>query len=245
MNASRNRIFWCLLVGLWSIGGLAMTQERSFGEDKAEPPEEINFNTERQTNEPRPFRGFVVWVGDGVKNDGVEPKGRFVARGEFLTDNGDIRQYPKAKTDGYVVNFPNLKPGDIVPLFGAAYRLKGSSNNSLLFSRSPAAQIPKEAIVTKDAYPFVFGYERELHGAVFQASYDKNKDGKERVTVKIHYISSPRTGRFTENKVGPQTVQVGDVVKLNEIQHRVVNIVAPDPKKKIIGWFEIEQKPVK
>jgi len=255
MNALHNRVFWFLLVGIYLMGSLAMTQGVFFGQKEAEEPPQ--YLTLESRSRPRPFQpGFEGWAGGVSKQDS-----KTVARGAFVDATEDSRVYPHAKADAYQLRFPELQEGDIVPLFGAVYRVasmspgaKGestapgtASGDTVSFQRLPSGElrVPEGATVTKDAYVFTFGKGGggKLHGVSFQASYEKTDGGKEKLTIDVSPHQRQEGNRIVKDRGGPQTVQVGDVVQLGGVRHRVVNVVPPDPKKKIIGWFEVAQKP--
>ena len=57
----------------------------------------------------------------------------------------------------------------------------------------------------------------------------------------LEVVSRNEIGR--RMRVVPQTVRVGDFLKLGDQSHRIVKIVPPDTDSKVMGWFEFNLEP--
>ena len=202
----------------------------------------------------RPMQFSSSVRAEGFVGGVYEEKQKTFARGvsvRFSHDGG--KTYPRGKSDGYVVEYPDLVTGDTVPLIGGFYRALGMSGSgrgtSVVFEKLKAHETPESWMSSKDTYVFPFGLGGSgwLHKARFVATIaDMPEDeapAMPAVDVKILSYYRKVNGVGVSGSGRTQTVSVGDLIELGEFKHRVVSIVRPEPKKKIVGWFAVQQIP--
>lgn len=159
----------------------------------------------------------------------------------------------------YSVTIANLLVGDVIPIGLGVYRVdsmtpgpyKADSTATIVcrFLDNP----PEGATVTEGALSFPFNgwgknedarINTHFHGRRFRAKFVAS-EGNQPDAVQV-YVVEP-TGRDEQGILHGRefiyTVREGDLLKVGKYTHRVVNIVPPDPKTNVIGWFEVNLEP--
>jgi len=201
---------------------------------------------------PGPFSSSAR--AEGFVDRVYEEKQKIFARGVSVRFSHDAgKTYPRGKSDGYAVGYPDLVAGDTVPLIGGFYRVLSMSGSgrgtSVVFEILDSHETPESWKSSKDTYifPLGLGGSSWLHQACFVATVaDMSGDGTPAVpAVDVKILSYYRkvNGVGVSGSGRTQTVRVGDLIELGEFRHRVVSIVRPEPKKKIVGWFAVQQIP--
>ncbi|MCI0455677.1 MAG: hypothetical protein L0Z62_01690 [Gemmataceae bacterium] len=140
--------------------------------------------------------------------------------------------------------FPTLRRGEIVPMFGALYRVELPGN---LLVRLKAEDVPKGIGVEKDS--FVIPLRREEAGSG-QITYRTAKDQYIGKTVFVTSIL-PAEGKDGQpvahikiddirNKAQP--IRRGDELKLGETTWIVRSVVPRDSDRQLLGWVELGRK---
>ena len=161
----------------------------------------------------------------------------------------------------YKVVHPQVRRGDIIPVVRGIYRVESMTPGRRERGRENPASVtcrrvdnpPMGVALKEGGYTFPFNRPdglkdpntrssftgRGTNYTTFSAKYQRG-EGNARDAVRM--IVS--TG--LELRGGPtlhQTVRVGDVIDFGRQRHRLVNIVPPDPKNHVAGWFEVRVEP--
>lgn len=138
---------------------------------------------------------------------------------------------PAVKSNDYSVTYPDLKPGDVIPIFGTVYRV-AFAGRPIRLKWVKESDLPKEARFEDDSYLVPVGGSGQLRGLPFLFKEIKTveTDGK---TVHRAVID-----RY------PKSYGRGDDFEIGDHLYRVRNVVPPDKKSGIIGWLELAPVPV-
>ena len=118
---------------------------------------------------------------------------------------------------------------------------------------------PEGVVLTPGTYPYPFRpVTNEYSDVVHCKLYDTPFRGtlvpaQDDQPPAVDVVVFERTGRSSqlqgaERKEVHSTLKVGDLLIVSNraglaLKHRLVNIVPPDPEKRVIGWFEINIEP--
>jgi hypothetical protein len=145
---------------------------------------------------------------------------------------------------------------DIVPLFGHLYQFahfggpEEFEHDGRIFAvtmkRVTDKEILKECDIDPKSVVVVVNKDVRFDSTIDKAQMDfievkniaRKADGKKELTATIktdYFLRQDRPG-ITTGDIETRTVKVGDVVKDKERVFTVKNIVAPDPKRHLVGW---------
>jgi hypothetical protein len=155
-------------------------------------------------------------------------------------------------------NGPNCAQSDIVPLFGHLYQFahfggpKEFERDGRIFAvtmkRVTDKEILKECDIDPKSVVVVVNCDVRFPSTIDKAQMDsiavktiaRQTDGKKELTatIKTDYFLRQDSPGIATDDIETRTVKVGDVVKDKERVFTVKNIVAPDPKRHLVGWVE-------
>lgn len=158
------------------------------------------------------------------------------ATGTFINGNLHLKKYG-------TVAYPPLKNGQIVPMFGALYRVESAAficELKLIESKDlpPGISFQYDSFFIPIRHPEFGGETREkglnrLHCEKIVA----DKDQKQTPVAELRIDISEPT-----RSAGNAQVREGDILVLGEFGHRVRKVVPADTKTKVIGWVEFDTK---
>jgi len=226
---------------------LAATPDNSL-EDS---PQLLQLQGAMQADDPRYRHGVIVKASIGAELRKVivgEDGDGWVAQGvQFVSG-------PSESLANWF-KYPDLRVGDIAPMLNYVYRIESITpgNNQTApavvnLTRLPweDVAIPSAQHIGKDTYVFVLGPNGggKLAGIDLVADLVESTDGEAtaiRLSVPVSYYI--REGIGTKLAASTQTLRVGDIAKIGDVAHKVVNIVAPDKSTGMLGWFELAREP--
>lgn len=130
------------------------------------------------------------------------------------------------------IGFPALRQNEIVPLFGALYRVE-SAFPPLKLLRLKAEDVPKGIAVEKDSVVIPMmrdaaGFGKVGSTTVFVTSIAAANEDGPIAKVKINDI-----------RKNAEEVRPGDVLQLDDSKWTVRAVVPPDAKQHVLGWVEL------
>jgi len=145
---------------------------------------------------------------------------------------------PNARRDKHHIGYYKLPQGSIVRVFDGLYRVNG-----ITFTRLGKREYPKgvSADAMKGTYWIPVSGSTNLYSVILVVKkIVTDDDGNLTATLQVSCanVSAKKVPR-------KQQVKVGDLILMGDNAHRVRQIVASDPKKKLIGWVDFDQSPVK
>jgi len=158
--------------------------------------------------------------------------------------------------DDYHYYLPPLRKGDIVPIYGYFYRVKElfdrdaakapRSGDSVHLEWVKDEELPKGLRVEVSSY--IVPLHRDRNGQTYvndrfvlvDALHGPKDDKPASASVRL---DSPLEVRELKQQ-DRATVQEKDVLLIADKAYRVLRIVPRDPKTRVIGWIELEFRPV-
>jgi hypothetical protein len=153
---------------------------------------------------------------------------------------------------------PDCAQSDIVPLFGHLYQFahfggpeefeRDGRIFAVTMKRVTDKEILKDCDIDPKSVVVVVNKDVRFDSTIDRAQMDfievkniaRKADGKKELTatIKTNYFSRQEKPGIYNYDFETLTVAVGDVVKDKERVFTVKNIVAPDPKRHLVGWVE-------
>jgi hypothetical protein len=156
------------------------------------------------------------------------------------------------------MQYPRLKQGDIVPLFGHLFRVSrlidrwpefdAKSKDSIELERLADKEIPPDIAVRPDSFVIPLrwqhsGGEAALHETrVDVCSIALSQQGEKKSPVAHIKITEGPDNRKVLG--GEATLRRGDILLMGDVGHRVRNVVPRDEERGIIGWLELDSRPL-
>ena len=216
----------------------------------ADPPKDFQVITVRVDNSST-GRTFVDQEHDLFMPGPVRPGMGGEMEGHRLTL---FTGYLKARGTASV-QYPPLRAGDIIPMFGRLYRTGTPEYRSVVFTYlkpdeyPPGVTVAEKSFVVPITRAAVVDNHSNLEGNQLYAwQIDPPAGGKGAASATFEIW--PPDGQLGEkDRILTATVKVGDILMLpiksplgKEAGHKVLAVIPPDPKTRVIGWVEFEPK---
>ena len=179
-------------------------------------------------NRPLPMvMGF-----DGYASRVRTERGKSYIKIYMIARHNEGRFFPQAKADRYRVSYSNVNSGDIVRILDGVCRIGHLSPFTLTRMSEPG--LPDVSIASKRTYTIPFAGHARLHRRTITTADEHKTDEQGRPEITVLVVGrAPNHGR--------QRVREGDLLWIGRHAHRIEMIVASDPKRKLVGWCDINQ----
>ncbi len=189
----------------------------------------------------RDFQGHVAQVVEDARGDDV-------ARGTHI--------HPAYLCQGrhlgwaFGVLYPDLKVGDVVPALGHVFevaRTGGGKRPDVLLRKLKGDKVPRGAATSADALAVPMSKDGRgqffLHGNCTKVETIKppSKAGEQPHADIAVLVSLP----LIDEQMWVYTrARPGDMVLFGRAAHKVLAVVPPDVKTRVIGWVELDPDPI-
>lgn len=135
----------------------------------------------------------------------------------------------------------SLQEGSIAvffsPTHSTVYELKVLKNDYVELVKLPPSELLDHISVPAKSYCVPLGEDAEnnatLQGVDFHPVYVPRKGDK------------PARVAFVKVREGRYVAAEGEAVPFRDVKHKILKIVAPDPKHKVSGWVALDPEPIR
>jgi hypothetical protein len=148
-----------------------------------------------------------------------------------------------------MVDYADLEEQDILPLFGYLYRVSGIIGDRSIGFQWVGNHFRQGITFEPGSFPiplcrkklaYTFGMARLHDTDVFVEKIERREQrDKGAAVAEIRLVPFRRPGSVETVHVRP-----GDVLTIGKAAHKVRNVVPRDPKLHVIGWVELDPKPM-
>jgi hypothetical protein len=235
MNPSTLRALWPWFVIAAAIACLAAEPPQEPDEDGARPAK--LYVRGALVGEPMPT-GIAWHHKGGFFDSGTRPNGDVLWIASQMPGN-------VSEQTGSLVKYAGLRPGDIVPLLtpfhNTIYRLSHYDGPKMVFERVPEKELPKGVSVNRLAYVLPLrATGRIQERTTILKRIAAGQDGIPVATIRIEdFIPTNKPGiNIADDK--DVFVRAGDFLTVHDFRYRVLAIIPPDEKQRVVGWVELQ-----